>query len=87
MSTRTVVPSPKIVALREKLLAVIQAEAAAMRAEDILALVAHLLGQVVAMQDQRRFTSETVMQLVVENMETGNRSVVDDLLTKTGGTA
>jgi hypothetical protein len=51
------------------------------------AVVAHLLGQLIALQDQTRFTPDQVMTLVAQNIETGNQEVLANLLTETGGRA
>lgn len=50
-------------------------------------MVAHFLGQLIALQDQTRFKPDQVMTLVAQNIEAGNREVIDGLLNNTGGQA
>lgn len=52
-----------------------------------LAIVSVLVGQLVAVQDQRRYTSDQVMALVAENIQRGNQNAVADILGDTKGTA
>lgn len=73
--------------LRNALLAAVRKTAPDMPAEEILAVVCVLVGQLIALQDQRRFTSAAVMQLVSQNIEAGNRRVLADLLNAKGGNA
>lgn len=58
-----------------------------MQADEILAVLSHMVGQVVAMQDQRRYTPDSVMHLVSMNIERGNEEAIASLLNETGGTA
>jgi hypothetical protein len=43
------------------------------------------MGQLIAMQDQRRFTSVMVMQLVSDNIEAGNQDAIREVASA-GGT-
>lgn len=45
----------------------------------VLAIAAQIVGQVLAMQDQRKMTSEMAMQIVIQNIEIGNQGVIDSL--------
>ncbi|TIV36362.1 MAG: hypothetical protein E5V91_22815 [Mesorhizobium sp.] len=74
-------------ALHEAFLAAIRKTASDMPAEEILAVTCVLVGQLIAMQDQRRFTPAAVMQLVSRNIEAGNQRVIADLLKAPGGRA
>ena len=58
-----------------------------MQADEILAVLSHMVGQVVALQDQRRYTPDSVMNLVRSNIERGNVEAIDGLLNETWGTA
>lgn len=44
-----------------------------------LAILSSLVGQLVAMQDQRRYTAEALMELVASNIELGNKTVISQL--------
>nr|DAF77114.1 MAG TPA: hypothetical protein [Caudoviricetes sp.] len=54
---------------------------------EILALTSHLVGQLIALQDQTQYTASQVITVVKNNIELGNKEVVDDLRNVTGGTA
>lgn len=45
--------------------------------ERVLAVAAQFVGQVLAMQDQRKLTSAMAMQIVIENIQVGNRQVIE----------
>ena len=47
-----------------------------MPAQRILAITSQFLGQLIALQDQRRITPDMAMQIVSENIEIGNRAVL-----------
>jgi len=76
MRTRTKVPGPEHHALRNELLNVARRYGDKINAEEILAIVAHLCGQLVALQDQRTMTTERAMQLIGKNIEQGNAEVI-----------
>lgn len=84
---KTVSMTPAQVAMRDRVLAVMRAEVGNLPADELLAVMANLVGHVIAMQDQRRFTPDAVMALVTANIQSGNRQAVNDLLTKTAGHA
>lgn len=52
----------------------------------VLAIAAQVVGQVLAMQDQRTMTPDRAMQVVIANIEIGNKGVIDSLH-NTKGTA
>jgi len=83
---RSVAPNTQQMAFRKGIEQAIRAHGAALDATEILAVLAHCLGQVIALQDQRRYTPDQVMQVVQANIEQGNKEVVDNLLA-TKGTA
>lgn len=55
--------------------------------QEMLALASHLVGQLIAMQDQRTMTSGAAMEIVAQNIEVGNADVFSDLATKSEGSA
>lgn len=59
---------------------------ASMPAEELLAVAANFLGKLCAYQDQRRFNQQQVMEIVIKNLETGNRQAVAEVHS-TGGVA
>lgn len=85
--TKVVQPSEAHAKLRLSLCSVIRRKAPDMPAEEILAIFCQLVGQLIAMQDQRRFTPDSIMALVSANIEMGNQHAFDQLLNETAGTA
>ncbi len=55
-----------------------------MPAEEMLAVLCLTVGQVIAWQDQRRFTPETIMELVTANIMEGNARAVAALKVTVG---
>jgi len=55
--------------------------------EEVLAIVSNLAGKLVAMCDQRKYTSVEIMKIVSENIQYGNKQMVDELMSKTAGNA
>lgn len=53
-------------------------------ASHMLAVASQVVGMIVAMQDQRVFTSEMVMAVVAENIEVGNKAMVENLMKSKG---
>lgn len=84
---KDVLPNPQHLAFRKALEDAIRDHASTMDAMDILAVLSHLVGQVIALQDQRKVTPAMAVALVEANMERGNIEVIDGLLRETGGSA
>lgn len=87
MNMRSVQPSEAHLALRKAFETCIADHGKTLDAIEILAILSHMVGQVIAIQDQRKYGSEEVVELVWQNIETGNAEVVDRLARETGGTA
>jgi hypothetical protein len=56
-------------------------------AQELLAVAANMLGKLVAMQDQRVMSPAMAMEIVVQNLEHGNKTVIDQLANSKGGAA
>jgi hypothetical protein len=85
MKTKLFSVEPQQMAFRRDLEASI-ARHQHLRADEMLAILAHMLGQVTALQDQRSITAEMAMQIIEENFVHGNQSVLDGI-EKTRGSA
>lgn len=70
--------------LYQAICAVIRNEASDMPAEEILAIMCNLVGKLIGVQDQRIYTPEVVMELVIKNITAGNEQLVREL-TETPG--
>ena len=51
---------------------------------ELLAVAANMVGKLIAMQDQRTVTREIAMEIVLQNIEYGNQTVVAQLLQSRG---
>lgn len=80
MRTKVVQPSAKLMAFRADALAVIKKHTGDLTALEMLGVCSHLVGQLIALQDQRTVTSAMAMQIVSENIEVGNQEVIAGLL-------
>ena len=49
-------------------------------AVEMLALVSHLVGHLIALQDQRKVTPDLALKLVKENIERGNKEAIAESL-------
>ncbi|TIW28711.1 MAG: hypothetical protein E5V63_04335 [Mesorhizobium sp.] len=87
MKTKVVQPSADHERLRLALCKVIRRKAPDMPADQILAIFCQLVGQLIALQDQRRYTSEAIIDLVQANIEMGNQHAIDGLMNETAGSA
>lgn len=69
---------------RADMLKMLDKHAGALPQDRILALCAYTLGQIIAMQDQRKYTSEMVMQMVSANIQAGNQHAIEEVSTAGG---
>lgn len=75
---RTAEPTAEMAAFRDDMIAVLNKHAGHLDASEMLALAAYTVGQMVAMQDSRRFNAALVMDLVSKNIEAGNEQAITD---------
>lgn len=78
------VPGAKHQALYAGVLDALRAHGGGMTPAELLAVVSNIAGKLLAMQDQRKFTVERAMAMVIRNIEIGNQEVVDGLLKSQG---
>lgn len=64
----------------QELCALLARHAGNLSAMDMLAVAANVVGKLVAMQDQRMVTPEMAMQVVADNIEYGNKTVLAKLI-------
>lgn len=84
---RSIVPTGRHEAFRDVLLAELRRAFAELRrafadlpAEEMLAVTCQIVGQMIAFQDQRRFTPQAVMNMVEANIEKGNQDAIASLM-------
>jgi len=87
VSTKTVPPNPAHRAYREAVLEAMRTHGATLQAHELLAINSHLLGQLIAFQDQRVMTPDEAMRIVGKNIEQGNAEALAELMGPAGGTA
>lgn len=51
---------------------------------EMLAIAANVVGKLVALQDQRKVSPEMAMEVVAQNIEYGNKQVIDELSKSAG---
>ncbi len=71
----------------QDLCALMNRHADKMSAIELLAVGANMLGKLVALQDQRKYTPVQVMEIVAKNIEHGNAQVIAELANNTAGSA
>lgn len=77
----------RLAAFRNEMIDVLSRHYGDLPAEHMLAATAYLIGQMIAMQDQRRFTAAQVMGIVSQNIEAGNRTALEDIFQNIAGNA
>lgn len=79
-------PSSAQIAFREEVLALLKKHAGHLPAHEMLAVSAHIVGQIIAFQDQITMSPAMAMDLVSRNIEQGNAEAIAGLQ-KTRGSA
>lgn len=80
-------PTADEIPARDTVLAALRPLADQLGVEGLMAAVAYTLGQIVAMQDQRKIVPEEAMDLILRNIQQGNRDVIARLLNALEGHA
>jgi hypothetical protein len=71
----------------QELVTLISRHAAEVSAAEILAIACNMVGKLMAMQDQRTMTKEAAINILKENIEMGNASVIEKLRAPSMGNA
>ncbi len=74
---KVVQPTEGLVNFRNASLALLKEHTGNLDSSEMLAVAAQMIGQMIAMMDQRKWTSDAIMALLIANIEAGNRSVLD----------
>ena len=64
---------------RDDMIAVLKKHAGDLDATEMLALAAHLTGQLIAFQDQRTVTPAMALEIVSANVEAGNQEALREV--------
>ena len=76
---KRVAPDKRHHAFLDDLVELIRKHGGTLTDDEILALTAHFIGQLVAMQDQRVMTPAMAMKIIAYNIEQGNQEAIDRL--------
>jgi len=81
---RPVTATPKHEVLYKELADLVGRHEPEVSAMEVLAIAANLVGKLIAMQDQRLVTREMALEIVLENIEKGNRQAIEAVLKSEG---
>lgn len=84
---KIVAPQEQHEAFHLKLIGLFRQHQYTVDAQEMLAISSYFVGQLVALQDQRKVTPDQAMKIVEANLAEGNRQVVRSLMEQTGGMA
>ena len=84
MADKIQIAQPKHEVLYQELVDLLKKHADELDSLEMLAIAANMLGKLVAMQDQRKVTSDMGMEVVGKNIELGNRQVLKQLANTKG---
>lgn len=76
---KSTTPTPQHLAYREAIEKAMRDHGATLDALELLAITSHLVGQLVALQDQRKVTAEIALEVVQRNLEQGNAEAIASL--------
>lgn len=77
-------PGQAAVDCRQAMLEAMRPFQATVPPQEMLAMLSHTVGQVLAMQDQRYMTREMGLELIGRNIELGNQAAVAALIASKG---
>lgn len=79
MTDRFVKPTALHQEFRNDLLDLLRKHAGLLDAQELLALAAHVVGQIVAVQDKDTMSTARAMEIVSKNIEQGNSEALESL--------
>lgn len=85
MKMKRLPATPAMESFRLDLMALLERHAGALPAEQVLALAAQVVGQLIVYQDARRFTQAEIETLVSTNIVVGNRDALEAVIQANGG--
>lgn len=88
MPLKTALPDDKMLTLRADMLKLLKEYTGELPSDVMLSVAAYTVGQLIALQDHNKFTTEMVMALVTRNIEAGNKQAIESLINQpTAGSA
>lgn len=83
---KRILPKAQHKQFRNEAIVLLRKHAGHLQSDEMLALSAHLVGQIIAMQDQRKISRDAALQIVLSNIEAGNQEAVANLMAAQGST-
>lgn len=83
----TLAPTPEHRAFLDELKACLGSTGKELESDVLLAITAQFTGMLIAHLDQRKYTTDLAMDLIMENIVTGNQAALADLNGKPQGQA
>lgn len=77
---RYVDPADRHRRMKDAVVAAMSKEVGDMPSDEMLAVLCQIVGQMIALQDQRKYTAASVMDLVSRNIEIGNQMILEAAL-------
>jgi hypothetical protein len=78
MNTKSIMPTIQMEAFRNDLIALMDKHAGRLDASAMMAIAAYTTGQIMAMQDARKWSPALAMEVVAKNLEAGNAQAISD---------
>lgn len=80
-------PDPKHTAFLDELKATLGSSGKDIDAVELLAVTSQFVGMLIALQDQRRYSPQAAMEVVIRNIEIGNHTAISVNFMETKGSA
>ncbi|WP_421981322.1 hypothetical protein [Roseibium sp.] len=77
-------PKEKHFMLRQELVSVLRRHQDTLCPAELLAVSSQLVGNLIALQDETRLSPDFAMEIVLRNIEEGNRAAIADVKLQTG---
>lgn len=84
MKTKLNMAKPQHEIAYQEIVALVNKHAGHLDSIEMLAVAANALGKMIALQDQRKWSGPQVMEIVAQNIEYGNKQVLDQLMQSKG---
>ena len=76
MKTKIVTPNIDHKAFRDDFIVLLDKHAGSVGSSEMLALMSYTIGQFIAMMDSRKWTNDLVMEILLKNIEEGNKEAI-----------
>lgn len=84
MKTKLHTAAPEHEVAYQDIVALVRRHAEQLSSVEMLAIAANMLGKLLAYQDQRSLTPAAAMEIVIQNVEEGNRQAIAEVTNSKG---